>query len=62
MSWFGGGFKAEKMKPYLKMAMQRITIKTNQKTVSVKKSKKEVAALLKASAVLAFSLCPRAPA
>lgn len=42
----GLGYSETKIKPYLKMAVQRIQIANNKKTTSVKHQKREVATLL----------------
>ncbi|GBG30848.1 IST1-like protein [Hondaea fermentalgiana] len=46
-SFFGGKFKVEKIKPALKMSIQRIQLLRNKKTAAIKKSKKTVAELLR---------------
>jgi len=47
MTSFFRGFKVDKIKPALKMSMQRIDLLKNKKTVGIKKSKRQVAELLR---------------
>eukprot|EP00586_Coscinodiscus_wailesii_P022736 CAMPEP_0172494622 /NCGR_PEP_ID=MMETSP1066-20121228/51468_1 /TAXON_ID=671091 /ORGANISM="Coscinodiscus wailesii, Strain CCMP2513" /LENGTH=234 /DNA_ID=CAMNT_0013265733 /DNA_START=174 /DNA_END=875 /DNA_ORIENTATION=+ len=46
---WGGGFSASKLKPQLKMAVQRFQISSNKKSALLKQQKREIAQLLAAS-------------